>query len=226
MKVLAVGDIHTKVWIIKEIEKIIGDYDAIVFVGDYADDWGATPQMTINTWAHLKDLQERYADKVNVVMGNHDYIYVNYTKTISSGYSKFTQTLIDMPESRDLREWLRNLPVILELDGVTYSHAGLTNTFEQEYTSKWLWEDDSPLWARPLLGTFYLEMPQVFGHTPCETCYEVQENIWCIDTFSTYPEGDLVGDQTVLEILDGKKFTKRKIKNDDDNSNSLKERLS
>ena len=232
MKVLAVGDIHTKLWIIEEVEKLVEEYDRVVFVGDYADDWGVSPQCSIATWSWLMKLEDKFPDKVSVVMGNHDYIYVNYTKTTQSGYDRFTQTLIDVPENRELWRWLKGLPVTLTVDGVTYSHAGFTGEWfkqhglDKNYSSAGndLWTDDSPLWARPPEAN-YMDIPQVFGHTPSETCWEVQPNVWCIDTFSTYPNGDPIGDQTVLEILDGKKFTKRKIKNDDNNTDGVTEGL-
>lgn len=202
MRVLAIGDIHTKIDIIEQAAEVIDFYNAIVFVGDYADDWKASPQLTIGTWRRLKDFQESHPSKVKIIMGNHDYIYVNYTKSTQSGYSKFTQTLIDMPENRDLREWLRQLPITLELDGVTYSHAGLTESFEEGDN---LWDDNSPIWARPDIST-YRNIPQVFGHTPSDTCWEVSPNVWCIDTFSTYPDGEKVGDETVLEVTNGENF--------------------
>ena len=221
MKVLAVGDIHTKLWIIDSVERIVDNYDAIVFVGDYADDWGKSHIYSIETWRRLKKFQEKYP-QTKMTAGNHDYIYSHYTKTTQGGYDRLTQATIDMPENRDLREWLRTLPITVELDGVTYSHAGITDTFKMEYTSKWLWEDDSPIWARPD-WSHYIEMPQVFGHTPSETCWEVQPNIWCIDTFSTYPDGTSFGDHTVLEITDGKTFNKIKLEKQnarDNNSTS------
>ena len=207
MRVLAIGDIHTKLDIIDKAWEVVDFYNAIVFVGDYADDWKASPQDAIETWKKLKDFQEAHPSKVKMVIGNHDYIYVNYTKSTQSGYSKFTQTLIDMPENRDLREWLRSLPVTLELDGVTYSHAGLTESYKEGDN---LWDDNSPIWARPG-DSEYRNIPQVFGHTPSRTCHRITENIWCIDTFSTYPDGENVGDKTVLEVQDGKLFRKRSL---------------
>lgn len=207
MRTLAVGDIHTKVDIIDKVWEVIDYYNRIVFVGDYADDWKASPQDAIETWKKLKDFQEAYPSKVVVLMGNHDYIYVNYTKTTQSGYSKFTQTLIDMPENRELRSWLKDLPLTAELDGVIYSHAGLTESFKEGDN---LWDDNSPIWARPQDAT-YRKVPQVFGHTPSETCWEVDPNVWCIDTFSTYPDGEKVGDETVLEVQDGKLFHVRSL---------------
>lgn len=211
MRVLAVGDIHTKMWIVDAVEKVISDYDAVVFVGDYADDWNTSPQKTIDTWARLKKLGDDYKNKVHFIMGNHDYIYVNHTSTSQGGYSMFTQTLLDMPENRDLRHWVRTLPIIYNLDGVQYSHAGIVDEWAGHEMGYWM--DISPIWVRPSDGCKYKsDMPQVFGHTPSETCWEVQPNVWCIDTFSTYPDGTPFGDQTVLEIVDGETFTKKEFK--------------
>ena len=54
--VLAIGDIHTKNWIIEKVAKVMHDYDKVIFCGDYADDFSASPKDTINTWNALKDL--------------------------------------------------------------------------------------------------------------------------------------------------------------------------
>lgn len=54
MKVLAVGDIHTKLWIIEAVKSVVDNYDTIVFVGDYVDDWGKSPDESIKSWQALK----------------------------------------------------------------------------------------------------------------------------------------------------------------------------
>ena len=206
MRILAVGDVHSKFHVLNRIEKVIKDYDAVVFVGDYADDWKSGPLQTIETWRAIRNLQEQNPN-IYVLIGNHDYIYVNYTKSISSGYNRTTQLLIDEPNNEGLKAWLKTLPVTLELDGVTYSHAGVTETYTEGDD---LWSDNSPIWARPADVT-YRDMPQVFGHTPSKTCWEIRKNVWCIDTFSTYSDGSKYGDETVLEIIDGKEFNKIKL---------------
>lgn len=207
MRVLAVGDIHTKAQLIYSVAELIDKYDAIVFCGDYADDWNATPQDTMVTWSLLKTFQDNYPDKVKLVIGNHDYIYVNRTPRSAGGYNHITQLLLNSPESKELKDWLYNLPVIIEIDGVSYSHAGITDTWDKSENVESLWADDSPIWARPR-NVHYKDIPQVFGHTPSETCWEVQPNVWCIDTFSTMPDGKPVGDGSILEIIDGKEFIK------------------
>lgn len=207
-KILAIGDIHTKIWIIEKVAKVIGDYDKVVFCGDYADDFGASPQDTLKTWQYLKDLQHTYRSKIELVTGNHDYIYVNNTPSLQSGYNLMTRVLIDAPENKDLKKWLTGLPVIIEIDGVTYSHAGIANEWSGAEGVTGLWNDTSPLWARPGGSITYKNIPQVFGHTPYDTCYEIKPGVWCIDTFSTMPDGSPIGDGSVLQVIDGKKISK------------------
>lgn len=201
MKVLAIGDIHTKTWIIDKVVNHMNEYDAIVFVGDYADNWDAWPEDTIQTWDALAALSQH--PKVHCVMGNHDYAYVHHLEC--SGHQTLTQLLIDAPENKETKQWLQELPVSVELDGGVYSHAGYVKGWDEVNHS--LWAYNSPFWARPFLGYEY-EPNQVFGHTPSSTCDEIQPNVWCIDTFSTFPNGEPIGDQTVLEIIDGKRFNK------------------
>lgn len=204
MKILAVGDIHTKQWVVDEVEKLIPKYDAIVFCGDYADDWMSEAPDSIATWDKLWRLQYGNPDKVKLVLGNHDFIYVNRTPSLQSGYDPITQLAINSPVNKYLREWLLGLPIVLELDGITFSHAGIAKGWNGTTEMSDLWQDESPLWVRPGTYTQYAEIPQVFGHTPSATCYEVHPKIWCIDTFSTYSNGLPIGDQTALQINNGK----------------------
>lgn len=207
MKILCVGDVHTKLWVVEAVEKIAPEYDAVIFVGDYADDWGQGPQATIDIWRAVMN----FTGQVYWLIGNHDFAYVNWTSTTYGGYSQLTQMLLNAPENRDIKDWLTGLPIVLTIDGVTYSHAGMTNSWTGDVGDpSSLWDlDDSPIWARPaetLSESGYRDIPQVFGHTPVSTCHEVAPNIWAVDTFSTYPDGQPIGDGTVLEVIDGKQF--------------------
>jgi len=218
LKLLCVGDIHTKKWIIEEVKKLIPKYDAVVFVGDYADDWGGDGLESIETWHELYMLQQTFPDKVKMVLGNHDFIYVNRTPTLQSGYNTITQLAINSPANNYLRTWLLSLPITHEEDGIMFSHAGIAKGWEGTTEMSDIWQDNSPIWVRPSFGE-YVQMPQVFGHTPSETCWQVHPGIWCIDTFSTYADGTPIGDQTVLEINNGK-YKKIKLHENTNNSTS------
>jgi predicted MPP superfamily phosphohydrolase len=212
MKVLAVGDLHTKSWIIDKVEALLPEYDAIVFCGDYADNWNRTPQDTMSTWRYLKAFMQENAGKVYAVIGNHDFAYIHQQIAgRSSGWNPVVYALINSPENKDLKEWLESLPAVFELDGVTFSHAGVTEQWNGEFDVWSLWDDKSPIWARPReYGGYvtYKEMPQVIGHNPSETIWNPAPHVWCIDTFSEHRDNTPIGDQTVLKIINGKKFTK------------------
>lgn len=220
MKILAVGDIHTKTWIIDEVEKLVDKYDAVVFCGDYADDWGKEATDSLETWRRLNLLQQLRPDIVKLVLGNHDFIYVNRTPSLQSGYDRITQLAINSPANRYLKDWLLGLPIVLELDGITFSHAGIAKGWGGTTEMADLWQDESPLWVRPGAFTQYADIPQVFGHTPSATCYEVHKGIWCIDTFSTFSNGLPIGDQTALQINNGKY---KKIKLHENTNNTTRQ---
>lgn len=213
MKILAVGDIHTKQWMLYEIAEIIDLYDAVVFCGDYADNWNTSPTQSIATWRLMKNLTQQ--PNVYAVIGNHDYAYVHpEIAGRSSGWHPVTFTLLNTPEKKSLKDWLLSLPITLELDGVTFSHAGVTNEWDGDESVYSLWNDVSPIWARPPKfggNVTYKNIPQVFGHNPSETCYEIEPNVWCIDTFSEHQDNSPIGDQTLLEIIDGKEFLPIKL---------------
>lgn len=217
------GDIHTKSWIITEVERIVDHYDAVVFVGDYADNWNAGPGETMSTWRNLKLLMQDNP-KVHAVIGNHDYAYLHpQIAGRSSGFNPITNTLINAPENKRLKNWLLSLPPVLGLDGITFSHAGLTEEWDGDDSVMGLWNDTSPIWARPKeFGghTTYKNITQVIGHNSSEKIWQPQENIWCIDTFSQKPNRNIIGDETVLEIVDGKKFNVLKLKEIYENNNN------
>lgn len=228
-KILAVGDLHTKSWIIYEIAELIELYDKVVFVGDFVDNWNTSPMKSIGTWKTLHMLMQSHPDKVHAVIGNHDYSYIHpEIAGRSSGWNAVTFTLLNSPENKYLKDWLLTLPVTLKLDGVTFSHAGVTEQWNGKEDVPSLWNDASPIWARPPKfggAVTYKKIKQVFGHNPSETVWEVEPNIWCIDTFSETQHNTPIGDQTLLEIIDGEDFnvfsleTIQKDENNDDFAN-------
>ncbi len=234
MKILAVGDIHTKQWMIYEIAEILDLYDHIVFVGDYADNFNTAPTQSMATWRLLRQLMQSNPDKVHAVIGNHDYAYIHpEIAGRSSGWHPVTFTLINTPENKKIKNWLLDLPVIFELDGVSFSHAGITNEWDGKEDVYSLWNDVSPIWARPpQFGgrVTYKKIPQVFGHNPSEKVTEYEPGIWCIDTFSEDQQNNHIGDQTMLEIIDGKEFNVINIKeilNENNNdTTSVKDKIS
>jgi hypothetical protein len=234
MKILAVGDVHTKQWMIYEIAEIVDLYDKVVFVGDYADNFNTSPTHSLATWRLLRQLMQSAPDKVHAVIGNHDYAYVHpEIAGRSSGWNPVTFTLLNTPENKKLKQWLLSLPITLEFDGVTFSHAGITEQWDGKEDVYSLWNDASPIWARPREfggNVDYKNIPQVIGHNPSKEIWQPTGSVWCIDTFSEDQQNNVIGDQTMLEIIDGKTFTPINIKEilneNNDDSTSFEDFLS
>lgn len=206
MKVLAVGDIHAKHWIIDKVESIVNKYDKIVFIGDYVDNWNTPAEESLITLKKLKSLCNNYPDKIYPILGNHDFPYINsiYANT-SHGFQIDLRMMLLFPENKDLYDWYKSLELEYIIDGVGYTHAGMVEGWNGD-----IWSDNSPLWARPN-NSIYVDYPQVIGHTPSKFIYEPQTNIWIIDTFSEYMDNTPFGEQAVLEIINGKVFNKIKL---------------
>lgn len=233
MKILAIGDVHTKQWMIYEAAEVLDFYDHIVFCGDYADNWNTAPTQSLATWRLLHQLVQSNPEKVHAVIGNHDYAYIHpEIAGHSSGWNPVTFTLINTPENKKLKEWLLSLPAIFELDGVTFSHAGITEQWDGDQGVYGLWQDNSPIWARPREfggNVTYKNIPQVIGHNISKTIWNPSPNVWCIDTFSEHQDNTPAGDKTMLEIIDGTEFSIvdiKKINENNNNTPSVKDKVS
>ena len=66
MKILVCGDLHCKVHILEDaMEKFEeGDFDKVVFLGDYVDDWDALSGDSLYILERLVDYKEQYKDKM------------------------------------------------------------------------------------------------------------------------------------------------------------------
>jgi hypothetical protein len=71
MKCLIVGDIHQKIDLVEK--HIAGWTDKIIFIGDYFDDFGDTPEKARDMAFWLKD-SLKHENRIHL-MGNHDYYY-------------------------------------------------------------------------------------------------------------------------------------------------------
>lgn len=123
------GDIHCKPRIIKDAREHLKDYDKIVFLGDYVDDWTATPEQSYQTLKELVDLKLENPDKVILCIGNHCLSECFAGEFKCSGFNDLTHSLVkDLYKTRGEG----NEPIFqvaYAKGGVLFSHAGITNNF-------------------------------------------------------------------------------------------------
>jgi hypothetical protein len=124
MKILVIPDIHHK-W--RLAERIIaherGNYDKIVFLGDYFDDFGDNAKISGETADWLKTSIE-VENRIHL-LGNHDMPYAfSHNQHVSC--SGFTHEKCREINSRlNHMDWAK-LSLAYFKDGVMYSHAGFS----------------------------------------------------------------------------------------------------
>lgn len=200
-KILCVGDIHAKAWIPHAVEPLINDYDAVYFLGDYVDDWGASPVASAEALAAVIDLGKKYKNVV-LLRGNHDFSeYYGYEKRafMCSGFNEGTHELCHEMfdaywDNMQTTEWL----ILPDRHDYIISHAGLVNGWLRRWMAegKWLFSlaeteefmyeagygrggtaiYPSPIWAdaSELKVSPVPGCDQIVGHTPVKTvtCHE------------------------------------------------------
>ena len=199
MKTVIVGDIHAKSHIIKQVEKILKNGLNVVLVGDYVDDWQATPQQNELVIKELIALKEEFTDQLTLLIGNHDLseaFGLNYHDFRCAGFNPEVAERV----SSDIRWLIKRgwLQVATRVDGYLVSHAGFTNEWFTNLTNgdvEHLLDQmthsslkrlnmcglgrggrdlySGPLWAdkNELLDTWTSREPkQIVGHTPVASC--------------------------------------------------------
>ena len=226
-KVFVIPDVHLKPWMFEQATKLIrqDSYDRIVLLGDIMDDWGQERNLELYSET-IEATVTFIADHPNTWLcyGNHDMSYV--WQAFESGYSAYARELIV--------KGIQRIEMVLpeghaaymhRMDNVLFSHAGLTQKFVLKHFGSsekvdidyiidrinkmgrpYMWEDDSPIWARPQDGgrIYPMGMMQVVGHTPVGKAL-FEGNAECgslltLDTFSTYSNGTPIGDRLFVWV--------------------------
>ena len=87
MKIITIGDLHgSPVW--KSIQP--GDWDQMVFIGDYVDSADYTDKAIRQNLKEIIDLKKMYPKKIILLWGNHDlsYLYRGHEPHNTSGFRK------------------------------------------------------------------------------------------------------------------------------------------
>jgi predicted MPP superfamily phosphohydrolase len=190
--ITVIGDVHgTTYWkdIVKEYKK--EDSDVVVFLGDYLDDYYKTPNECLENLMNIFEYR-RFTPNVHMLVGNHDYHYMDHSIQKYSGYNdKFSKVYNSVINDNYA---LLELTYTFELNNYKYvcSHAGISNTFLNDNNTdveniNRLWsgkpkvfefkqgtgdyygnhKSQGPLWIRPeaLLGDNVKGYKQIVGHT-------------------------------------------------------------
>ena len=131
-KLLIIPDIHTHYG---KVERIISKYSKthkFIFMGDYFDQFGDTPEINASTAHWLKTTMTEHPDWV-YLYGNHDMIYHPHFSCMCSGFS--SQKKIAINQEMTIEDWDK-LKYFYHENGYWFSHAGLTKYWFQHPMSE------------------------------------------------------------------------------------------
>lgn len=133
MNYLFVGDLHTKYHILEKVKELSKNYDKVIFLGDYVDDWNAVPEASYNLLNSLIDFKKQNTDKVVLLLGNHDLSEWFGRPFACSGYNPLTSNLV-----KPLFEQNEHLFDIAysPTPHTIASHAGFTNFWTETALNK------------------------------------------------------------------------------------------
>jgi len=130
LRVISVGDVHgfdtwkqaLNYWRPEEEETLIDQFDYIIFIGDYVDDFDHTDEQIYKNLLEIIELKEKYPHKVILLWGNHEMHYLfGPTQHKCSGYrtSMYLRLNTLLNEKRDLFQ------LAFQIKNYLWTHAGV-----------------------------------------------------------------------------------------------------
>lgn len=132
MKIITIGDIHGRdIWkpylfqpLNDSLETRFDQADKVIFIGDYVDSFDRLNFDIYDNLVEIIELKKQYPDKVILLLGNHDYSYVN-------GYTGISGYRISMEfDLKQLfnKEWSL-FDAAFQYGDVMWTHAGLSEKY-------------------------------------------------------------------------------------------------
>lgn len=220
MKVLFVPDIHCHMYMYDDVEKLdkLYDFDKVIFLGDYVDDFKATGLDSIKSLKRLINLIDSNPDKYIACIGNHDAAYL-WRKGCSGNSKEYFEAIHALLKENKEKFYIY-YGLELGIEQYICSHAGFSQEWLDNHgitdlsnlSKEWLlhpelfwtvgkasggYELSGPLWLRPQEIYSLPQFKQIVGHTPVKNIQMYYDYI-TTDTHSTYVDGSRYGDQRYL----------------------------
>lgn len=235
MKVLFVGDVHNHYYMFDDVERLDKEYnfDRIIFLGDYVDDWNTTNKESIETLNKVFALKNSNPDKYTFCIGNHELSYMGYP---CSGHKYELGEVVEglLRDNINLLDFYAE--VLLGNKIFICTHSGITNGYaineldrygeyikvlkemnkdKRKYLpllthcsyfrggnspySSFVWADKREMFSILESGEELVIPHQIVGHSPVKTATGINHNnVWFLDTHSTYNDGSDFGDKSYL----------------------------
>lgn len=145
-KFLFIGDIHGRDdW--KDITiQALTHFQEVIFLGDYVDSYTIKPVEILHNLKEIIEQKKKSGDKITLLLGNHDYAYINdHSGTSGFEWHVWQEYKEIFSKNRDLFQvaWGYTNPSTYKYTLAT--HAGLTKGYYDKYIRPKLDDPESKL---------------------------------------------------------------------------------
>lgn len=130
MKIIALGDTHGR----NKWKQVVSreQFDKLIFIGDYFDSRGGISAATQKeNFKEILAYKKRNPEKVVLLIGNHDFHYLDGVDETYSGYQEKQASSIRMLLQPEVDN--RLLQICFEWKRLLFTHAGVTKTWHRNH---------------------------------------------------------------------------------------------
>ena len=190
MKIAIIGDLHGKNCWKKLLKDKIDSFDKIIFMGDYSDDsWITfTDKEIVSNLKEVIDFKKKYNEKVELLIGNHDFQYIVGYPTASRYRETYAKEM-----HKIFNENEKLFKIIFIKNNCIFSHAGITNGWTNYIKKKYKIEkidinNIEKADTEDLIEDAWINYNQIVGHNrvkPYSVIKRENYNIFLSDHFDT-----------------------------------------
>lgn len=230
MKVLFVGDVHNHMYIFEDVKRLDAKYnfDRIIFLGDYVDDWGTDNHQSLETLETVFNLKHSNPEKYTFCLGNHELSYLGFP---CSGHQSELEDIMKLKLEENIDCFDFYTTIHCDKNEYVCTHAGITNGYVETTLGGDMWkqflfdinqnklnnlkiltkcsylrggsdEFSSFLWADKREHAYFKyqdkKAPYQIVGHTPVTNIQIVDNIIFCDTHSTYRDGTPYGDKSYL----------------------------
>lgn len=163
MVIYAMSDLHGEIEVFKKTFDMLikpdlenNNENKLLLLGDYLDRKNRDTKILY----YLKDLQEQFKNQITVLIGNHEFMFLEDIETRAIFIN-----------DKNFIDWLKSLPFYFETDTQIYVHAGV----DEEAGEYWKWGTEDYYYCSKYpytLGKFYKDI--IAGHISTSTISKVK----------------------------------------------------
>jgi hypothetical protein len=166
MRTIVLGDTHGR-----SFWKLIThkeNADRVIFIGDYFDSFDIPGVEQIQNFKEIIEYKNKGTNEVILLIGNHDY---HYMQGISEQYSGYQHNLA-MSIQFELEDNKQHLQIAYQMDEFLFTHAGVSSEFMDSVFGKGGWQTEN---IAELLNEQFKYKPQTFGFG---MAVDVTKSLW------------------------------------------------